>query len=188
MQLRINLAPKEIQQKELERKIELGVTAFFLLVILVAGGIYLKRLSTLKAIESDLAAVERELTIQAELVAQVDSLEAQKNRLTARLNVIKKLLKDALIYPQYIEDLASRIPDSIWLNDFSPTRNGAVFSLDASGTAVDPFAVAELMVILEKAGYKNVLFRGLNIVKNESSGAEVVQFSLSCDYPIPAGN
>lgn len=188
MQIKINLCPKEILQKEKAKKIGILATLIGVVAALILGGIYLQRLAQLKRLEAEAEKVAAELAKLNAVVTQVEALESQKSQLKQKLDIIKSLTSESLVYPKFVDDLASRIPPRIWINDFSPARSADGFRMSISATSLDIFSIAEFITILDKSGvYYNVEFGGFTVSGEAGAkGARQYSFSMSYDYRIPS--
>ena len=93
--------------------------------------------------------VQRELDKYEAIVKQVESLQSTKSALENKKNIIDSLMALRLIYPYFLEDLVSVLPDSVWFRNLDT-------KLDSSGNlqvtidadALNNYAIADFVTAL----------------------------------------
>lgn len=183
----VNLLPKEERSEELKlgrpRVRFLGWVAGAVVVVVIVGGSQLMAEMKTQALREELMIAEQEnahLKSQAELVRQLD---ARRQQLESRLSLVFDLSRDRRLSLQLIDQLASRIPDHLWLTKVEQSGVGTQL---IEGVTFSNLIVAELMSRLSDAeAYQNV---DLTVAERGLIGEEpVVKFSLSAHVANQAG-
>jgi Tfp pilus assembly protein PilN len=183
--IRINLLPKEIEQKAAARKkvmlIGVAVAACVLLVI----GAYFMRIAKLNSLNSEIKKVENELKKLQPIVKKVKELESKTASLNNKLNVIKELIKTRLIYPVFMEEFAALLPNKVWITSLNTKTSGTTLELKIKVKADDNYAVADFLNVLESSEkFFDVKFTG--IITEVSGEEEIRNFDINCVYSMTA--
>src|SRR5688500_10152501 len=112
--IKINLLPPEIHVAEVRRQLSLAGGIAGGLVVLCLMGFWVTLFVKGKRLEKDLVQAQEELRKYQAIVDKVKELEATRNQLQARRDVIQQLLKGRLIYPKFFEDFMTLLPPEIW--------------------------------------------------------------------------
>lgn len=183
--IKINLLPKEIEQKAAARqKIMLiaGIGGIFLLIFI--GGYFL-RVTKLTSLKGRIAEIEKELKKLEPIVQKVNNIKANKDALNSKIKVIKNLMKSRLLYPIFMEDFAAILPPKVWITGLNTKSGDNILDLNFKVLARDNYAVADFINDLEVSRkFQEIKFAG--ITTTSQVGEEIRSFSISCSYS-PAG-
>ena len=122
--IKINLLPKELQEKD--KGLDWVILGYAIIGILIIAGTsiyfiqlndYKKELKKKERWSSQLAGIKAK-------VAQVEQLDSQKNILNAKKNTVVELVKARLLYPKFMETLYQTLPVDIWLDALSLSEDG----------------------------------------------------------------
>lgn len=147
--IRINLlSPANIQKEE---RNDIIVLAYAVLVLVLVGAtvLYGIKFRAHRAIEERIVKAETELTKFETIVRQVESLQATKQVLETKKNVISSLMSGALLYPKFMEDLVAITPSSVGFKNLGTqlTPEG-VMNVHADAEALDNYAIADMVSAL----------------------------------------
>lgn len=181
--IRINLLPPEyeIAQSQKEQRLILGSLGGILFVILML--VWVVKKNTASNLEEQIAQAETELKSFQIIVAQIQQIEADKNRLAAKSQAIKDLNRGRLLYPVLFEDLLPIIPSDVWITSLqiSDQQNGQ-FRLSMNSNALSNFALATWLTNLQQStNFSDIDLGGINYSKN-SAGTNTLGFVLNCSY------
>ena len=182
--IKINLLPKEILEKEKGKKLIVLIVLACVAILSVVLGLYAMRFLKYNGLKSHLAGIENKLKPLQSVIVQVDEIEAEKAKLKTKIQVIETLLKDSLIYPHMLEDLSALIPKKVWVNWLDTKSKEGVLDLSMSLSASNNYGVANFTAILEdNERFNNVVLGSISSVKM-STGVEIRNFDIRCEYRI----
>lgn len=117
--IKINLLPKELQEKEKSLDwIILGYAVIGLVALLAAGSYTLQIYGYKKNLIKKARWTQQLNEIKVK-VARVEELDAQKTVLNAKRNTVFQLFQGRLLYPKFMSTLYSTLPRDIWLRELS---------------------------------------------------------------------
>ncbi|MGM0441381.1 MAG: PilN domain-containing protein [Elusimicrobiota bacterium] len=180
--IKINLLPKEIEEKAAARKKSFIIAGIVVMVIAVFGGLYFVRVSKLSSVNGKIDKVEKELNQLESVVKKVNSIKKSKAQLDKKINVIKDLMESRLLYPLFMEDMAAIVPSGVWLKNLDTSTEDLSLQLSMGVNAIDNYATAKFINALEQSEkFSDIQFSGIN-TENNDEGKEVRQFDLTCRY------
>ena len=174
--IKINLLP----QKKDNRKtalIKQGTTAFFsLLVVLMVLFVCAANIKgKVKALDKKNATIKSELAELEENRKKIEELKASEIVFQKKIDVIKKLEQRKTGPVKMLDEIASIIPEKMWLNELKNQRS--LLSLD--GVAIDNETIALFMTSLENSDqFNNVELKVAQEIKVEDFMLK--KFSLNC--------
>lgn len=206
--IEINLLPKDLQKRTgglaLPRMAMYMLAGMAALAVLLAGLTVMQKMR-ISRIEKDIArAKEREAKMQKD-IQLVDALTALKGKILERMAAIEGLDQNRSAYVRFLEDLAGRVPDYLWLSNFREGTSGSspapkpatgqstggaapAAAAAASGnarTVIEGFAyslnsLATFMIQMKKSPFiKNIELSYAKEQKLENS--RLYNFQLTCD-------
>lgn len=113
--IRVNLVPRELLDREVQRQRLLQASVIGIAVALVVVGVSLGHWYRATKLEGELAELNKEYDKLAKIVAQVEELERTANAVRVRLSVIQGLLKGRPLYPYFMADLLVTLPPGVWV-------------------------------------------------------------------------
>ena len=139
---RINLLPwREEERKKRQQDFMVALTAS---VIAAAAVVGLTLFAYVQAIENQQARNLRLETEIAELersIAEIDGLEAQKERLLARMEIIEQLQRSRPEIVHLFDEISRQMPEGVYLNGMKQTG----MSVELKGVAQSSTRVSALM-------------------------------------------
>ncbi len=163
-----------------EKKKQPNTALIFLLVIVAIISVYFIQNKNLKK-EQNLLNVaneeKRALQDVAELLVQV---EAQKNLLERKINLINSLTSHQHVAVNIMDELSLNIPDWVWLVEAIYDQN----EVRIKGKALSNTLIADYMLSLENSPS----FTAVNLISStqqRSGGDEYLEFSLTAEYVLP---
>lgn len=179
--IKINLLPKEYEQRaKVQQKIAMAV-ALAASVVLAIVGSYFGKVSKLNKINGDIAKTESELKKLGPVVNKVNEVKKKKDTLQKKVDVIKNLLKSRLVYPRFLEEFASLIPDGVWVTSVQTSGSDKRMNLNLNMFARDNYLIADLINGLEKSKkIGDIKFTGIDVASLE--GEEIRKINIDCAY------
>ncbi len=149
--IRINLLPKELQDKGKGQDWLIVAYASLALVLLSASGVYLGQLNGYKKDTLRKEKWSSQLGAIKAKVAQVEQLDGQKAVLNAKKNTVLQLFQGRLKYPKFLQAFYETLPSEIWIKDIAlnedpNTKNITIIALSGSITTD---AIADWLQTLE---------------------------------------
>ncbi|MCB4755698.1 MAG: PilN domain-containing protein [Elusimicrobia bacterium] len=156
----INLLPPEYAeaQSQREQKILFSTVGGCLLACMVLFlGIKKRQAAVLKA---DIARAQAELDRYQTIVAQMNQIQNDKQKLLEKRDVIKNLNRSRLIYPVLLDDLLPIIPPDVWITNIQFEEQGAQIKISMDNNALSNYALATWLTNLKQC----IHFSGVNLV------------------------
>jgi len=179
--IRINLLPAETKKKEAGKKIGSMVMGIGILVVAVFAGIYALKVYQYQSLKSDLRTIELQLKPLEAVIQRIDAIEAEKSKLKTKMDVMKGLLKESLIYPIFLEDIARLLPRRAWITSLAAINKPDSLDVKIMASATDNYRVAAFVSMLEKDGcFNDVKLGPINSVQMEKF--EIRNFDINCKY------
>ncbi len=182
--LRINLLPIRQLQKRAAAVNRLVLSALaicgVILLLLVVSTI---QSSIANNIRSDIRTLKNIKKKNAPILAEIKSLEKNKQELQRRISVIEKLKKSSSLTVRILDQVADRVDNErMWITSFQQ-RAG---SLSLQGIALDNRSIADFMKALERSPYINSESVNLaNSTLTRVANRSLKSFLLSCSVRLP---
>jgi type IV pilus assembly protein PilN len=121
-----------------------------------------------------------ELTQLDKVIGEVNEYTAKRKELEDKLKVIDDLRKGKTGPVRALDDLASEIPNRIWLTKMDESGG----SVTLEGKAIDHEDVSAFMKSLQKSRYFTSIVLGFSKSVKDASGATLYEFKITCavDY------
>lgn len=177
----INLLPvREAKKRNTERKnaVLLGaVVGGTLLVILIAHVTISGRVASLN---SQVAATQAEIDELSKVIGNVAEFKKKKSDIETKLDIIKTLDANRGGPVRILDELASRLPEKIWLTRLSQA-DGA---LTVEGLSLDNETIAAYMTKIEESPF----FTNVELERSqleEDGPVKLNRFTITCSVIIP---
>jgi len=172
---RINLLPwrdEERKERKLKFLVALGGSAVAACLTAFVG--YLLMDSMVSAQEARNAKLTAEIAVLDKQIEKINSLEAEKARFIARMEVIETLQRSRPEIVHIFDEIANQIPDGVYLTAIS--QNGT--RLKFEGVAQSSTRVSTFMRNIEASSYlKNPDLELVETRKNDVVGASFVLYA-----------
>src|SRR5688572_10525903 len=172
---RINLLPwrdEERKERKLKFLVALGGAAVAACLTAFVG--YLMMESMVSAQEQRNAMLKEEIAELDKKIEKINSLEADKARFIARMEVIEKLQRSRPEIVHVFDEIAKQIPDGVYLTEI--TQNGP--RLKFTGVAQSSTRVSAFMRNIDASSYlKNPDLEVVETKKTSGGGASFVLFA-----------
>ncbi|GAB4317731.1 MAG: hypothetical protein Kow0074_06510 [Candidatus Zixiibacteriota bacterium] len=167
--IQINLLPSEYRRRSsnlaVSKSMLVGVVAAVGLVV-VLGGLSYYQSVRLASINADIAKVEAKTQQMREDIQLVDRLVDVKTRILRRMTAIEKLDRDRSAWVQNMEDLATVIPDFLWLSEFHQGDPKSATASRKSGQQAQPDSLADSKNNLTLMGFCYTVSSLANFILN----------------------
>lgn len=175
--ININLLPWREEQKEFEKKQFLMLLGLFAgLVIVIIAGIHMlfeHQIANQKELNQYL---QREIKVLDAQIAEIDSIQEEKERLLARMAIIQELQSNRPYVVRFFDSLARIVPDGLYLKNL--IRQGPQITLE--GVAESNTRVSNFMRNIDKSEWleKPVLSVIESTKESAADTDSVINFSL----------
>ncbi len=175
--IRINLLPvRQTQKRQTIQQQLLAGAALVVLTIIVcivwAAGVsstYESKVRLQKLKQDELAQLQK-------IIGEVNEFNATKKELQEKLRVIDELRKSKSGPVRAMDDLASEIPNRVWVTSFNE-KEGAV---TIEGQAIDHEDVSAFMKALQKSKYFTGVQLGYSRASAPKRGVTLYTFQITC--------
>ena len=158
--IKINLLPyREIIRKETIIN-HAVITGFVLglVVIIVFADDHIKR-GKVDAVKEEIARIDREIASNKVSIDEINKLKKEKETYRRQFQIIENLKKGKEGPVRILDELASKIPEKIWLLTLKQRGN----NLELVGIAVDNKLISKFMSDLEDSPY----FKKVDLIASE---------------------
>jgi type IV pilus assembly protein PilN len=175
--IRINLLPvRQTQKRQTIQQQLLGAAA--VVIVTIIGCIVWT--ATVSSTADDLVAQigqkESELKQLDKVIGEVNEYTAKRKELEDKLKVIDDLRKGKTGPVRALDDLATEIPNRIWLTKMDESGG----SVTLEGKAIDHEDVSAFMKSLQKSKYFSSIVLGFSKSVKDSSGVTLYEFKITC--------
>lgn len=184
--IEINLLPEELRRKNkglgVPKAAQAGIAGLVIAVALMASVSYYQK-TQLAQVNADVVRVEAKVQQMQDDIKLVDRLVDVKTRITRRLGAIETLDRNRAAWVQNMEDLATVIPDFLWLSNFqqgdgnNQPRNRA--RRGGPEPVVNADSVAEVNSTLTLKGYCYTVSSLANFILNLQDSPRFSKIQLS---------
>lgn len=181
--IRVNLLPAEMESAPSQINPAIPLSAAAIIPTLILAPIYLSQMATRQHLHSEVTSLKSELDRYQPIIAQVGALEQAKLQLTQRKSVIQELESERLRYPQFMDDFVKLLPGNLWLTNLStvPQPNGNAMTINMDVTALDNYAIADLISNLETSQIFTDVDLGA-ITASQSTNGQSMTFHVTTTY------
>lgn len=175
--IRINLLPVRQTQKRQSVQQQLLIALGVLIVTVLGCTIWTAAVSSTADKKRQIVNEKNaELTKLNKIIGEVNEFTEKKKELEEKLKVIDDLRKGKTGPVKALDDMASTIPNRVWLTEVKETNGSVVIK----GEALDAEDVSAFMKALQRSKY----FSGVSLTTLDASGKQqgvkLQKFSISC--------
>jgi type IV pilus assembly protein PilN len=175
--IRINLLPQRKTKSNETVQQQLLAFAAVLVVTVVGCFVWWALKSKEEEARAEMVkAKQQELSQLDKIIGEVNEFTAKKKELEDKLGVIQSLKKGKTGPVRALDDLATEIPNRVWLTKMEES-NGAV---TIEGSAVDHEDVSAFMKALQKSKYFTGVSLGFSKVGRTEAGIQFYDFKITC--------
>ncbi len=180
--IRINLLPVRQMKKRLRTRNEvISLVALLVVVVALLGVASFSLGNRVDSLKQDVTRLTAEKAKYNKIIKEMKQLEADKNKLIAKIDVIKELKSKSQVTVHLLDEIATATPpDSIWLLSLKHSKQ----SVSLSAVALDNTRIADYMDALTASPY----FSGANLKQSSLTtvaGQKLKSFSLDLHVQIP---
>jgi type IV pilus assembly protein PilN len=175
--IRINLLP--IQATRRRQTIQhqlLGAAAAVIVTIVICIVWTAIRSSEAEEKKSQIAEKQQELTQLDKIIGEVNEFTTKKKELEEKLQIIETLRKGKTGPVRALDDLATEIPNRVWLEKM----NEASGAVTLEGVAIDHEDVSAFMKSLQKSKYFKSIVLSFSKQQKDKSGVNLYEFKITC--------
>ncbi len=180
--IKINLLPvRATKKKEAVQRHVLFFVVGLVAVLGVCAGVYAERASAFSGIQQKNAVLTEEINNLKKIIGEVDVYRAQKELLEKKLGVIRKLKADKTGPVHMLDELASRIPEKLWLESLEETDGRVEFE----GISINNEVIATFMSRLEESVYFSEVYLVSIEAKKDDSDLRLKQYQVTARLVVP---
>ena len=178
--IKINLLPyRDILKKKniTNHGIAAGATLILALLLIVVVNIAIT--TKIGGVEREIARIETEIASNKKIMEEIEKLKAEKELYRKQFQIIEKLKKDKKGPVIMLDELATKIPEKIWLLELNQKGN----TLELVGAALDNKFVSKFMSDLESSPYfskVDLITSERKLAKKGKTKQKMNQFKLTC--------
>lgn len=171
--IKINLLPKRVHKKKEVNTELLAMVLGLCCSIGISGGLYFKNESDIKQLTRDIVSVRTQLSTMKTVQAEYAALEKEKKEMASRVGAVDRIKEGRAVATRLLYDLSSLTKDSVWLKKLQ--KNEAKLTLE--GRSVDNESICDFVEQLSKLQYlSNVELR--SVEDTTEAGFPVKKFSV----------
>ena len=178
--IKINLLPyRDILKKKniTNHVLTAGATLILALFLIVVVNIAIT--TKISSVEREIVRIETEIASNKKIMDEIEKLKAEKELYRKQFQIIEQLKKDKKGPVIMLDELATKIPEKIWLLELKQTGN----SLELVGAALDNKFVSKFMSDLESSPYfskVDLIASEMKLSKKGKTDQKMNQFKLTC--------
>ena len=172
--VKINLLPwREELRKQRQRDFltAIGLGVLFVIAVLMLGHLHVEGLKDFQISRNNL--VEGEIALVDKKIAEVDNIEAKKNKLLVKIQLIQGLQQSRPQIVHLFEELAKRTPEGVFLTQFKQVGG----DLTIEGKAQSNARVSAFMREVESSDWLNMpklsIIRGQDKLDKKSKTSDL---------------
>ncbi len=170
------LTDQEIQQR---RKIffvhfSTVISAIVLLITLGISGYYM---FTTSALKKEVAATKSEIELSRTKISEMSQIEITARNLGAKVTILKDMFSSRQYYSMMLEDLATRVPSTVSIEEFAFGLDGSVSISGVGDTYLDISKFIDNLLVSEIFTSANINTVNLDINSGKVSYFIVVNYS-----------
>ena len=197
--IEINLLPKDLQKKrlsfKLDKNIVLVLSGFVALIGVMALYSFVFQAGKYADLEKQLQISKAETARYASEITKIDEITKKKEQILARMSSIQVLDHNREYWVTFMEDLAGRVPEYVWLSSLkqaqaapttpppagqAPAQAQALAKSSIEGYSFSLNALATFLVRLKKSDmFANIELASVKL--QEIDKANAYNFRLNCD-------
>ncbi len=162
--IKINLVPPEyiarINRNVVIAKAVLAVVVVAISVLMAS----LWHIGRAKAIEVKLSGLEQVMRVLQKDVDKAKEIERQISEVQKYLNSINSINKGRFVYANFLQDIVSDLPSTLWFTSINTTLSGSVVSVSLAVNANSAYDLAYWINSLEISGpYSDVAIGAISV-------------------------
>ncbi len=181
--IHINLLPvREIQKRSAAKKQLFSYGGLFVLALVLIGAVLFWQKNSLAEKQQTQQQLQNKLAQHQKILAEIKKLEADKEALLRRIDVIDKLKQSSSLTVHAMDEVSRFVPSNrLWLESLSQSAN----NLKLKGMALDNRTIAKFMDDLKTSAFiQDVSLSGASL--KAFAGKNLKTFELSCSLTTPS--
>ncbi len=181
--IRINLLPVRAARKKeaVQRHLVLFIAGLVAL-LLVGFVMYRAEANELQDIQATNSRLKNEIENLKRIIGEVDEYKKQQEILEKKLEVIRRLKANKTGPVHMLDELATRIPEKLWLNKLAETDG----KVTLEGVSINNEVIATFMSRLEESDYFKEVYL-VSIERTEMEGLKLKKFQITSRLTVPGG-
>jgi type IV pilus assembly protein PilN len=178
--IKINLLPyRDILKKKnvTNHVVAAGATIMLALLLIVVVNIAIT--TRIGGVEREIVRIETEIASNKKIMEEIERLKAEKELYRMQFQIIEKLKKDKKGPVIILDELATKIPEKIWLLELKQKGN----TLESVAAALDNKFVSKFMSDLESSPYfskVDLITSEMKLAKRGTTRQKMNKFTLTC--------
>lgn len=181
--IHINLLPETTEQVEFSFNPAYILAPAGIAVGAILLGMYRSEVHTRDMQRQEIVKRQNEIKVLEPIIAQVEALETAKAQLSQKKGIIQSIESERLRYPQLMDDLVRLLPNNVWLNSFVTTMAGNIMSVTMQVSALDNYALADLISNLESSQiFTDTDLGAVTSAAGGPNGGQTLNFQITTTY------
>jgi type IV pilus assembly protein PilN len=180
--IKINLLPVRATKKKEAVQRHVLVFVAGLVAILVIGGVsYVAQAKSLGKVQRETSELQKEITGLKTLIGKVDEYRKQKEILERKLGVIGKLEADKTGPVHMLDELASRIPEKLWVESLQEA--GGRVTLE--GVSINHEVIATFLTRLDESIYFDEVYLVSIEASKDKTDLRLKRYKITARLVVP---
>lgn len=181
--IRINLLPPEYDAAQAKREQQVLFGGLGAAAVVILAFVWLVQARRASALETKIVDAQAELAKFQAIVSQIEKIEQDKARLSAKRDVIRNLNRSRLVYPVFFEDLLPIVPSDVWVTSVQLVEQGSSMKVSMNAQALSNFALATWLTNLQQSRHFSAIdLSAISYSGMSDTGVQTLSFSINCQY------
>src|SRR4051794_21694029 len=142
---RVNLMPPEIAEAARFRRFQLAMGGAVLGAVAVVAALYMQAHGGVAGAQKQVDEAQAQNTTLQGQLARLQSVQDVYTQVSSREAMLSQAMGGEIRWSRYLNDLALRMPDHVWLTNVTATETGATATtLPTSTTSVTPGSIGNV--------------------------------------------
>ncbi len=180
--IRVNLLPPEYEAAQAKKEQQLYFGGIGVIAVVILAGIFMFEAHRASALEAKILTAQADLARFQTIVSQIEKINEDKARLSAKRDVIRNLNLSRLAYPVFIEDLLPLIPADAWMTNMTVIDQGSAMKVSMNSQALSNFALATWLTNLQQSKHFSAVELSPITYSQREAGGQSLSFTINCVY------
>ena len=185
--IKINLVPVKEKKKRKEFLIVFFVGLFFLAIALVMFWIYVQRVQVKSGLKKEISQIDEESKGYQEKITEIKDLETKESSLESFKKTIGGISEAQRKVVAGVDQLASAMPDGVWLTNLSQVKGGDPSKFVVDGYSFSQTSLRSYLDAIQKPGgqMKDPTLDVKNFGAPVGNNKQMLQFEITAKVADP---